>query len=291
MWGTSFLFIKVVVEETSPLELVEGRLLFGALVAGGVLWARKANVTWGPSLWLRVAVWSALGLVLPFLLIAWAEEHITSGTASVLNSTMPLWTALFASAILVEEQFTPARAAGLVVGFVGVVVLTGGDVADIADPSIAGQLAVVAAAACYGAAAVFARTLLRRQDPLLLSGAQLTLGPLLVLPVLLAVRGTPDYSLSVEAWLSLTTLGVLGTGVAIITFVWLLDNMGSVRASLVTYIVPVVGLLLGWALLDESIGVNTLLGAALIIAGVTAVMRGQVPSSQRLPAADIIATD
>lgn len=285
MWGTSFLFIKVVVEETSALELVEGRLLFGALVANAVLWARKANVRWAPSLWLKVAVWSALGLVLPFLLIAWAEEHIASGTASVLNSTMPLWTALFSSAILAEEKFTPERAVGLVAGFVGVVILTGGDVYDIADPGVVGQLAVVAAAACYGAAAVFARTLLRRQDPLLLSGAQLTLGPLLVLPVLLAVRGAPDYSLSVEAWLSLTTLGALGTGAAIITFVWLLDNVGSVRASLVTYIVPVVGLLLGWALLDESIGVNTVLGAAMIIAGVTAVIRGQVPTSQRLPAA------
>ncbi len=113
-----------------------------------------------------------------------------------------------------------------------------------------------------------------------------------MLPIMLVVRGTPDYSLSVEAWLSLLALGVLGTGIAIIIYLWLVDNVGSVRSSLVTYIIPVVGLFLGWAVLDESIGINTVLGCALIIAGVAAVMRGQAPSSQRLPvAADATAAD
>ncbi len=95
-----------------------------------------------------------------------------------------------------------------------------------------------------------------------------------------------------EAWLSLLALGVLGTGIAIIIYMWLVDNVGSVRSSLVTYIIPVVGLFLGWAVLDESIGINTALGCALIIAGVATVMRGQAPSSQRLPVAvDATAAD
>jgi drug/metabolite transporter (DMT)-like permease len=84
-----------------------------------------------------------------------------------------------------------------------------------------------------------------------------------------------------EAWLSLLALGVLGTGIAIVVYLWLVDNVGSVRSSLVTYVIPIVGLLLGWAVLDESIGVETILGCALIIAGVAAVLRGQAPSSQR----------
>ena len=291
-WGASFLFIKVIVDETSALEVTEGRIFFGALAVGVVLAIRKTPLRWQPSLWAKVTVWSLVGIVVPFILIAWAEEHIASGTASVLNSTMPLFTALFAAAFLLEEQLTPIRLAGLAVGFMGVIVLTGGDIYDFRDSSVLGQLAVVAAAACYGGAAVYARSLLRREDPVVLTGGQLMIGTVLVLPLMLAVRGTPDYSLSVEAWLSLLALGVLGTGIAIIVYLWLVDNVGSVRSSLVTYIIPIVGLFLGWAVLDESIGVSTILGSALIIAGVAGVVRGQAPSSQRLPvAADTTAAD
>ena len=291
-WGASFLFIKVIVDETSALEVTEGRIFFGALAVGVVLAIRRTPLRWQPSLWAKVTVWSLAGIVVPFILIAWAEEHIASGTASVLNSTMPLFTALFAAAFLLEEQLTPIRLAGLAVGFVGVIVLTGGDIYDFRDSSVLSQLAVVAAAACYGGAAVYARSLLRREDPVVLTGGQLMIGTVLVLPLMLAVRGTPDYSLSVEAWLSLLALGVLGTGIAIIVYLWLVDNVGSVRSSLVTYIIPIVGLFLGWAVLDESIGVSTILGSALIIAGVAGVVRGQAPSRQRLPVAvDTTAAD
>ncbi|MCH6555381.1 MAG: DMT family transporter [Chloroflexi bacterium] len=292
IWGASFLFIKVIVDETSPLEVTEGRMFFGALAVGVVIAMRKMPLRRPPALWFKVAVWALVGIVVPFILIAWAEEHIDSGTASVLNSSMPLFTVLFAAIFLIEEQLTPARVAGLGIGFVGVIVLTGGDVYDLRDSAVLSQLAVVGAAACYGAGAVYARSLLKEDDPVGLTGGQLVLGTLLVLPIMLVVRGTPDYSLSVEAWLSLLALGVLGTGIAIIIYLWLVDNVGSVRSSLVTYIIPVVGLFLGWAVLDESIGVNTVLGCALIIAGVAAVMRGQAPSSQRLPvAADATAAD
>ncbi len=292
IWGASFLFIKVIVDETSSLEVAEGRMFFGALAVGVVIAMRKMPLRRPPALWFKVAVWALVGIVVPFILIAWAEEHIASGTASVLNSSMPLFTMLFAAIFLIEEQLTPARVAGLGIGFVGIIVLAGGDVYDLRDSAVLGQLAVVGAAACYGAGAVYARSLLKEEDPVSLTGGQLMLGTLLVLPLMLIVRGTPDYSLSVEAWLSLLALGVLGTGIAIIIYMWLVDNVGSVRSSLVTYIIPIVGLFLGWAVLDESIGINTVLGCALIIAGVAAVMRGQAPSSQRLPvAADATAAD
>ena len=292
IWGASFLFIKVIVDETSALEVAEGRMFFGALAVGVVIAMRKMPLRRPPALWFKVAVWSLVGIVVPFILIAWAEEHIASGTASVLNSSMPLFTMVFAAIFLIEEQLTPARVAGLGIGFVGIIVLTGGDVYDLRDSAVLGQLAVVGAAACYGAGAIYARSLLKEEDPVSLTGGQLVLGTALVLPIMLVVRGTPDYSLSVEAWLSLLALGVLGTGIAIIIYLWLVDNVGSVRSSLVAYVIPVVGLFLGWAVLDESIGLNTVLGCALIIVGVAAVMRGPAPSSQRLPvAADATAGD
>jgi drug/metabolite transporter (DMT)-like permease len=282
-WGASFLFIKVLVDETGPLEVAEGRLFLGALAVAAILAARRTRLPRRPSLWLRIVAWSLPGVVVPFILIAWAEEHIASGTAAVLNSTMPLFTAAFAAALLTEERFTTARALGLVAGFLGVVVLTGGDIYDLSDDSVLGQLAVVAAAACYGIGAVYARSLLREADPAALSAGQQAVGALMILPVLFAANGTPDYALSVEAWLSLLALGVLGTGIAIVAYLWLVDSIGAVRSSLVTYIIPIVGLLLGWAVLSESISVGTIFGSALIIAGVAAVMRGQAPTSQRAP--------
>jgi drug/metabolite transporter (DMT)-like permease len=281
IWGASFLFIKVIVEDTSPLELVAGRLVFGTVAVFAVMALRRLPVRYGPSLIAKVGGLAALALIAPFALIAWAETHIDSGIASVLNSTMPLFTALFAAAILSDEKFTLPRLAGLGLGFLGVVTLTGGDIVDVTDNNVLGQLAVVGAAACYGLGAVYSRTLLRSEDPLSLSALQLLAGSVLAVVLLFAAGGTPDYSISVEAWLSLLALGILGTGLGLVAYIWLIDHVGSVRSSLVTYIVPVVGLFLGWAVLDEGIGVNTIIGALLIIVGVASVVRGRGPSANR----------
>lgn len=281
VWGASFLFIKVAVDEISPLELASGRIFFGALAVVLVMAIRRKPLRYDPSLLAKVAFMGLFSNVVPFTLIAWAEVHIDSGVASVLNSTMPLFTALFAAAILAEEHFTVGRLAGLMVGFLGVVALSGGDILRITDSDVLGQLAVVGASACYGAGAVYARTLLRSEDPLGLSALQLILGTLMAVALSLAVEGTPDYSMSAKGWLSLLALGVVGSGFAYVAYLWLIDNLGSVRASLVTYIIPPVGLLLGWSVLDEPIGLGTILGAALIILGIATVMRGQAPASQR----------
>ena len=263
------------------MELVVGRLFFGTLAVLLVMAFRRIPLRRSPSLLAKVSLLALLANIAPFALIAWAEVRIDSGVASVLNSTMPLFTTLFAAAVLAEEHFTAGRLVGLIAGFFGVLLLTGGDILDITESSVLGQLAVVAAAACYGAGAVYARTLLRSEDPISLSGLQLVLGTALALPLLFVVEGVPHYVLSLKGWLSLITLGALGTGFAYIAYLWLVDRVGSVRASLVTYILPVVGLLLGWAVLDEQIGLSTVLGAALIIVGVASVMRGQAPAPQR----------
>jgi len=274
VWGASFLFIKVVVEETSPLALVQGRITFGALTIVAVMaFGRRRSVKVSPHLWAKVAGLAVLSNIVPFLLISWGEIHIESGTASVLNSTMPLFTALFAGLILVDERLTWLRLSGLLLGFLGVAVLTGGDIIDVTDSSVLGQMAVVGAAACYGAAAVYARILLRSEDPLDLCRLQLVIGALILAPALFAVDGVPNYNLSLEAWLSLITLGVLGTGLAYMAYLWLLGAIGSVRTSLVTYIVPITGLILGWAVLDESVGINSIAGCGLIILGVTTVIQ------------------
>jgi drug/metabolite transporter (DMT)-like permease len=219
---------------------------------------------------------------MPFWLISWGEQHINSGTASVLNSTVPIFTAVFAAAFLIEERFTSGRLIGLLLGFAGIIVLTGDDALHVTDADVLGQLAVVAAAACYGASAVYSRTLLRDNDPVTLSALQLAMGTLICVPLVIGLEGKPAYgSMGLDAWGSLLGLGLAGTGIAYIAYLWLIEHTGSVRASLVTYIVPVIALFLGWAVLDESLGLNVIAGAALIVFGVATVMRGQGPARAR----------
>ncbi|TMB68250.1 MAG: DMT family transporter [Chloroflexi bacterium] len=291
VWGASFLFIKVLVDDTGPLEVATGRLCIGAVAIMTFIRLRGLPLTRTPSLIGKVSILALVANIAPFALIAWGEEHIESGTASVLNSTMPIFTALFATVVLPEERFTTARASGLVVSFLGVLVLTGNDTFDLTSSSVLGQLAVILSSACYGVGSVFSRTLLRSTDPLGLSALQVAAGAVLSVPILLAVEGIPDYSLSIEAWLCLLALGAGATGVAYVAYLWLIDVTGSVRASLVTYVIPLVGLFLGWAVLNESIGVDTLLGTVLIIGGVAIVFRGSSPGTQVRPVAPVAAAD
>jgi drug/metabolite transporter (DMT)-like permease len=284
IWGSSFLFIEVLTDETGPTEVVTGRLVLGMLAIGAYMLATRHRVPVTPRLLLQVSVLSVTSNIIPFALISWAQEHIQSGTAAVLNATMPVFTSVFAAALLEEERFTWPRAAGLALALCGVAVLTGDDALDITDSGVLGELAVVAGAMCYGIGAVYSRNLLASNDPLGLSLLQVTIASILSVPLMLAVTGgSPGFDLSVEAWASLLALGVLGTGLAYVLYLWLIEHVGSVRASLVTYIIPVVAVFLGWAVLDETVGLNTIAGGLLIVAGVASVLRGQVPARRTQP--------
>jgi drug/metabolite transporter (DMT)-like permease len=219
-----------------------------------------------------VSVIAVTGTIVPFLLISWASGHIDSGLASVLNSSMPLFTALFAAAAA-DEQITPARCAGLLIGFAGVAAMTGYAALDVSGDALAGQLAVVAAAASFAASAVYARGLMRTHDGIGLAGAQLAIAAVVSSLLFAAAEGTPDHTLSAKVWLAIAVMGAVGAGVAYVAYIWLIGQIGSVRASLITYIMPIVALFLGWAVLGESIGVNTIGGMVLILAGIAMVMR------------------
>ena len=250
VWGGSFLFIKVVVEETSPLTLVAGRLTLGALPVLALTLARRPAVA-SPSMRRRCGR--------------------DSGVAAVLNGTMPLWTALITVAVLPHERVSATAMVGLLVGFAGVVALTGSDILRLTESGTVGNLAVVGAAALYAASLVFTRATLSREDPLLVAALQLTIGAAMMWPLAFgASDGRPDIGLGAHAWGAWLALGILGTGIANVGYLWLVNEVG-VLTSTVTYIPPVVGLILGTLLLDETVGLSSVVGAALILAGVAVV--------------------
>lgn len=277
LFGSAFLYMKVLVDEIPPVEIVAGRLSLGALVLFVIMAVRGKAVRFDPANFAKISLLALLDSVLPFTLIAWAETRIDSGVASVIVSTMPVFTIVIATIALPDERLAPVRLLGIPLGFLGVVTLSGGTVLDVTSGDAVGQLAVVAAAACYGAASVYAKMLLKTQDALSLTATKLAAGAVIAAAATGITQGVPAYgNLSVEGVLALLALGVFSTALAFTLYFWVVRSAGSVYASLVTYFVPVFGLLLGWVVLGEEIGISTAFGAALITAGVGVVMYGSV---------------
>ena len=280
IWGASFLFIKVIVGETAPVTLVAGRLTLGAMPLLAVIAVKRPGILHRRTILPKTLVTAIFATALPFFLIATGEQHIDSGVAAVLNSTMPLWTAVFTALFLPHERLGRSAIWGLAIGFGGVLVLSSPDLMHLTDSSFLGQLAVVAAAVSYGSALVFARGTLAGEDPVLVATLQLVLGSLLMWPLAFAVaHGGPNIDVGLKAWLAWITLGCLGTGIAYIAYYWLMVNIGLL-VSAVTYFPPVIGLFLGWLVLDEKLGANVIAGAALIILGV-AVLSGRLDFAMR----------
>ena len=282
-WGSSFLFIKVGVEDLSPLMLVEARMLLGAATVVIATYALGLSLPRTRRLWLDAAIMALLSNVVPFALIAWAETHITSGTASVLNASMPLFTAMLAPFFITEEGMTTPKLVGVLTGFVGVAVFSGGDITDIGSNAL-GDLAAVAAAACYAIGLVFARLRFSGEHPLSLSAGQLVSGFVLLAPVAAVLGAREGISLHVDSGLSVLALGVFNTGFAYVMYLWLVAEVGAVKTSLVTYVIPVTGLLLGWAVLDETIGPAAIAGLVLIVAGIALVNRAALRRPQPVAA-------
>jgi drug/metabolite transporter (DMT)-like permease len=282
-WGSSFLFIKVGVEDLSPLMLVEARLFLGAATVVIATYALGLSLPRTRRLWLDAAIMALLSNVVPFALIAWAETHIASGTASVLNASMPLFTAMLAPFFITDEGMTTPKLVGVLTGFVGVAVFSGGDITDIGSNAL-GDLAAVAAAACYAIGLVFARLRFSGEHPLSLSAGQLVSGFVLLAPVAAVLGAREGISLHIDSGLSVLALGVFNTGFAYVMYLWLVAEVGAVRTSLVTYVIPVTGLLLGWAVLDETIGPAAVVGLLLIVAGIALVNRAALRRPQPVAA-------
>jgi len=272
IWGSSFLWIKVAVQELGPFTLVGFRLLFGLLGLVVVVLARRPTFPRDLKTWLALATLGIFNTALPFVLISWGEKSIDSALAAILNGTVPLFTLVIAHWFLHDDRMTLPRVFGLVIGFIGVVVLMsrGGDSPN-ARGSVLGQAAVLGAALSYAGAAVFARRNLRQIVPVVQAFV-----PMLVAETAIwAAAAVLEWPLHLPTrpitWLALLWLGLLGSCTAYLLYFYLLHSVGPTRATLVTYVFPVVGLVLGVVFLDELVDWHLAVGAALVAAGIGVV--------------------
>ena len=282
VWGTSFLWIKIAVEEISPLMLVSLRTLLASLGLGGYLLARKSARASLDKMRAQLWVFAMMGLfniAIPWLLISWAGQHIDSGMSSIVNSSMPLFTSMISPFFVSDDRLTLKKAVGLLTGFAGVVILLYPELGGAWSHQLAGQAAVLLAAVCYAGATVFARKKARDLPAESQAFLQFFTATLMTWAFTLATQRSLNFPKLPITWLALLWLGLLGSALAYIVFFDLLPRIGPTRMSMVTYIIPLFAVLLGIIFLDERFHWSAIFGALLILAGISIVnlQPGQKP--------------
>lgn len=272
LWGPSFLFIKVAVEEIPPLTMVLGRVATGALVLLFLLRLQGSRLPkWGP-VWKHIAVVALIHNAIPFVLFSWGEQYIDSALAAILNGTVPFFTIILAHFFAQNDRITPVKLVGILVGFAGMVLLALPSFGDGLQATSWGMLAVTAASFLYGVAIVYTRNNLRGLQPLAAPTGQMIIASLYMLPLSLLIDR--PYLLpmpSLAALGSMLALGVLGTAAAFTVYYKLLERASASYVSMTTYIIPVFGVILGAIVLKEAITWERVAGCALILVGVMIV--------------------
>jgi drug/metabolite transporter (DMT)-like permease len=272
VWGWSFLFIKVAVEGMTPTAVAAARIGLGAIALHIVLRVRHETLPTARTFWRHSAISALFANILPFTSLAWGEQRITSALTAVLNASTPLFTAL-AGFLYLRTRVDRRGVVGLLVGIAGVAVAAGIGGADLAGSSVTGALAAVAAGACYGFALTYASRHQMGVSPLVAAAGQLTAGIVLLLPVAIATSIHDGIELQPHRVLAIALLGFVGTGFAYLLYYRSVADLGPTTTSLVTYMVPVIAVAVGVALLDETFHVRVVIGGLMIIAGIALVQQ------------------
>jgi len=279
IWGASFLFFKLGVQDMSPAVLVFIRSASGAGALALIMWLSRRSL-FGGKLRERIGHFAIMGLtnaVIPWIAIAWGEQTISSGLASILNATTPFWTAVFIFWVIPKERPSLVNYAGVLLGLAGVVILVFPDIsAHGLSGNLLGALAVVVASMSYAVSALYQRVKLRGTDIFEQSLGQLLASSLIVLP--LEVPSLPSVHLELLSMGAVLALGTLGSGVAYLLYYYTMNTLGPVRAVGVTFIVPITAVFWGVVLLHESLSVA-------IVAGMIVILFGILLTNRRKPVA------
>lgn len=298
IWGSSFLFIRIGVEQLSTFQVVFIRTGIAAIGLNVVAYARGKRL---PTDWKGIRDLLVLGIintVFPFLLITWGEKSIESSLAAILQGTAALFTMVVAHFVFADERMTLRKIAGLIIGFTGVIILASRSTADEAiatDPTLhlLGQMAIVAASFCYALGGTYSRKAIQnRLEPIIAAAGAMTVTAIIsgilsyAAPLLGGPAPTPFGDLTPRVLGAMLALGFVNTFVAYIIFYSLIPVIGAARTSMVTYVIPAVGLVLGAIFLNEPVDFSLILGAILIV-GSIAIVNLNLANLLRRPAAPI----
>ncbi len=269
IWGSSFFWIKIGLQEVGHFTVVFFRVFFAAV--GLVLFFILTRRHLPRKYWWVFLVLGFFNVMLPFALVTWSETRITSGMASILNSTQPLATMVIAAIFIKEESITKRRILGLVLGITGILILMSNKLGGGAVNQAIGIIAMVVAVLCYGSSAVFARlnnSGLRPEDQAL---GQMLFGLLMITPLMLTFESPFILPVRPITYFAFAFLGLLGSFFAGITWYGLINEIGPSRASMVMYMAPFVGVILGALVLHEKVDWRLVAGGGLILAAIIIV--------------------
>lgn len=278
VWGSSFLLIKVALDGLNPAQLVLGRLVAGAVALVVTMLVTRRRWPRGLATWGHLLVVALVLCVVPFLLFSWAGQYLPSGLSSIYNASTPIMTAVAAGALLPGERLDARQRWGIALGALGVVVIVG-PWSYLGDGSLAGslpaQLACLGATACYGLGITWLRRFVqgRGHDAVTIAASQVVLAAVVMVVLAPVLGGFGSATLTTPVVAATVALGALGTGLAYVWNTRVIERWGAQRASTVTYLTPVVGVLLGVRVLDERLRWNEPVGGVLVVLGILVAQR------------------
>jgi drug/metabolite transporter (DMT)-like permease len=274
IWGSAFLWIKLADHAFSPVEVTLTRLAMGAAVLFAIVLVRREELPRSRLLWVHIAVAALFANAVPYLLFAVAEQTVNSSTAGIINATTPLWTVVLAVSVRHQKAVTNWHKAGLIVGFIGAVLIFS-PWRTAAGLDSSGGLECLAASISYAISYVYMDRFLARRglSSVMLSACQLLIAAG-ILAIALAITGVESPHFTATSVAAVAVLGIIGTGFAYVLNYQIIASEGATVASTVTYLLPVVAIVLGAVVLGETVGALTLSGAALVLVGV-ALTRGR----------------
>ncbi|MCP4291699.1 MAG: DMT family transporter [bacterium] len=273
LWGGSFFLIELVVTELPTLLIVLFRVVLAAVTLWIFVFYKGLAVPTSLSLWRQFIIMGLINNVLPFSLIIWGQTHITSGLASILNSTAPLFTVFIAGVWLQDEKISKNKLLGAIFGFLGTIVMVGSSVFDGFGVKVFAQLAILGAALSYSFAGVYGRRFKAQGvHPVIAAAGQVSASALVLFPVVLMFDGFKNISVpGIQVVVALVVLAVLSTAVAYVLYFQILASSGATNLVLVTFLIPVSAVLFGTIILGEKLQLVHVLGMGIIAIGLVAI--------------------
>ena len=275
MWGTSYAFIKLGVETLPTFTLIATRLAIGLALLVAVIVATRTPLPRDPMTYAHLFVMAVINIVIPFTLITTAERSVDSAIAAILNGAVPLIVIVLAALVFHDEPITLNRLAGVIIGYVGVIVLVAPGLtgASAGGSAVSGEIALLGSTLAYAVGAVYSRRTLRNRGLRPVVPAVFQVGfALLVIGVLAFALEKPlDVSWNADAIVAVVWLGLLGSGLAYLVNFRLLSRIGATGTSQLAYLLPVVGIISGAVMFGEQIDAIVTAGTALVLGGVALV--------------------
>lgn len=280
LWGASYSFIKIGVETIPPVTLIATRtLIAGAILLAVIRW-RGLSLPKDATTWRRFLFQACLNSVVPFTLLAWAQQTTDAALATILNSTSPIFTFLLTVLVTRHEAVTARKLFGVGAGIVGICLIVGVQALAGLGRELWAQLAIVAATICYAGAAIFGK-IFKGLDPIMPAAGSMICGAAILIPATLVTEQPWTLAPSMKSILALLGLSVVSTALAFVIYFRLVQTLGSVGTTAQAYLRVPIGVAIGVVFLGESLSSTGLIGLVCVIAGVAAMT---IPARTHVPA-------